>query len=241
MSTPATAVHAVEQAIYETPEVKTVHAIFRVVMDTGFSMVQPLLYVGQGERVVTVFYTAVMFSAVFGLCHFYKVDPLWISGFLGLNALATCYHLGQIWWRNKKDILWHSLYPGDPIIAPLVKHLPKGSDYWWLNGFYVPLFTALIAWLVKQFIDPGLAAVLMFSAFWMVVRNFVYYQQWRSEILDARDRFIESQHTIDALNAAPASKTAGFIVKNAKHLRPSDKKALAKQRLNATDFASLSA
>jgi len=238
MSKPSDTINAAGHALNE--QARGLRAFGMFLADLGFSLVMPLLRRNMGERYFSPFLIAVMSIFAITMSLVFKVNPTFISVYVGVIIVTSLYHLFVIAKRNRRDDEWHTRYEGDFNIDVLVSKLPKGSNYWWRESFYEPLLVFVTGLIVGKFVDAGLGAVFLFSAPWMILRSQYQRLLLRSTILDARDLRIESEQKISALNGEPAEDTKGYVVKNVKHMRPNDREALAKRMLDEKDFASLS-
>lgn len=238
MSKPSDTINAVGHALNEHARGFRAFGLF--LADLGFSLTMPLLRRNMGERYFSPFLIAVMSIFAISLSLVFKVNPTFISVYVGVIVLTSLYHLYVIAKRNRRDEEWHTRYEGDFNIDVLVSKLPKGNDYWFKESVYEPLLVFITGLIVGNVVDAGLGAVFLFSAPWMILRS--QYQRFllRSAILDARDLRIESEQKISALNGEPAEDTKGYVVKNVNNMRPNDREALAKRMLDEKDFAALS-
>ncbi|GAB1257265.1 hypothetical protein NBRC116494_17670 [Aurantivibrio plasticivorans] len=237
MSKPTDSINTLGNAIEETTRGPKAIGLF--IADCGAALNLPFLKKDIGERMLSPFFVLVMSVVAIAMCHVMKVDPTIMVVYLGLLWGMTGYHLFSIYRRNKEDKPIHSRCPGDFVIAPLVKRLPKGTDYWWIDGFYEPLIVLLFGLLIRGLIDEGLGSILIICAPWLFLRSQYSRMLHRSKMLDEMDAYLESQYKLDAFNGKPASETAGVIVKNVNNMRPREKEALAKRMLDEKDFASL--
>ncbi len=208
--------------------------------DCLFSTNMPFLRVNIGERVLSAFFVMVMSIVAIAMCFVMKVDPTFVYIYLGLLWAMTIYHLFVIHRRNSNDKPVHTRYSGDFVIAPVAKKLPKGTNYWWLESFYEPLLVGVTGLLIYTFLDKGLGNLLLFTVPWMFLRSQYARMIYRNQMLDEMDAYLESQYKLDAINGKPASETAGVIVKNVNHMRPTQKEALAKRMLGDKDFSEMS-
>ena len=230
-----------DEIFQNSPIVVTGKFIVSTALELIFSMLKPWLRRGMGEEDFSLFYIALMSIAILVLCKLFKVDPFYISWYLGLTALLSTCHLIVIFQRNRKGIIFHSFFSGYSNLEPLIKWLPYSKNEWIRDGLYEPLIVLLVSFLVQLLLDDGLANLMQIAAFCMVLRTRFHYWLYRKELLKMRNAQIESQYAMDALNGKPASETAGFVVKNVHNLRPSDKDILKRKAANDKDFASLSA
>lgn len=214
-------------------------AFVMLIADCLFSNNMPFLRVNIGERVLSAFFVMVMSIAAITMCFIMKVDPTFVYIYLGLLWTMTIYHLYSIHRRNKNNQPIISWFQGDFVIAPLVKNLPKGTNYWWLESFYEPLLIGAIGILIYTFLDKGLGNFLLFTVPWMFLRSQYARMIYRNQMFDEMDAYLTSQYKLDALNGKPASETAGVIVKNVNHMRPTQKEALAKRMLGDKDFSEM--
>ncbi|MFL0809108.1 MAG: hypothetical protein K6L76_01715 [Agarilytica sp.] len=238
MSKPSDTINAAGHAL--TEQARGLRAFGLFLADLGFSLTMPLLRRNMGERYFSPFLIAVMSIFAITMSLVFKVNPTFISVYVGVIIVTSLYHLFVIAKRNRRDEEWHTRYEGDFNIDSLVGKLPKGKDYWWKESFYEPLLVFVTGIVVGHFVDAGLGAVFLFSAPWMILRSQYQRLLIRSTILDARDLRIESEQKLSALNGEPAGETKGYVVKNVSHMRPNDREALAKKMLDEKDFASLS-
>ncbi|MCU7807009.1 MAG: hypothetical protein KZQ73_03950 [Candidatus Thiodiazotropha sp. (ex Semelilucina semeliformis)] len=238
MSKPSDTINAVGHAL--TEQARGLRAFGLFFADLGFSLTMPLLRRNMGERYFSPFLIGVMSIFAITMSLVMKVNPTFISMYVGLIMLTSLYHLYVISKRNRRGEDWHSRGEGEFNIDVLVNRLPKGKDYWWKESFYEPLLVFVTGIIVGHFVDAGLGAVFLFSAPWMILRSQYQRLLIRSTILDARDLRIESEQKISALNGEPAEDTKGYVVKNVNNMRPNDREALAKRMLDEKDFSSLS-
>jgi len=238
MSKPSESINALGNIFVEYA--KGPRAAAMLVTDCLFSNNMPFLRVNIGERVLSAFFVMVMSIVAIAMCFAMKVDPTFVIIYLGLLWAMTIYHLYSIHRRNGKDEPVHTRYSGDFVIAPVVKKLPKGTNYWWVESFYEPLVVGVTGFLIYTFLDEGLGNLLLFTVPWMFLRSQYARMIYRNQMLDEMDAYLESQYKLDAINGKPASETAGVIVKNVNHMRPTQKEALAKRMLGEKDFSKMS-
>lgn len=238
MSKPSESINALRNVFAEYA--RGPRAFVMLIADCLFSTNMPFLRVNIGVRTLSAFYVMVMSIAAIAMCFVMKVDPTFVLIYLGLLWAMTAYHLYSIYRRNVRDEPVHSRYPGDFVIAPLVKKLPKGTNYWWLESFYEPLAVGITGLLIYAFLDKGLGNFLLFTVPWMFLRSQYARMIYRNQMLDEMDAYLESQYKLDAINGKPASETAGVIVKNVNHMRPTQKEALARRLLGDKDFSEMS-
>jgi len=238
MSKPSDSINTVGDVLNE--QARGFRALGIFFADLGFSLVMPLLRRNMGERYFSPFLISVMSIFAITMSLVMKVNPAFISVYVGVIIFTSLYHLYVITKRNRRDEEWHTRYEGEFNIDFLVNKLPKGKDYWWKESFYEPLLVFVTGIFFSNFVDTGLGGVFLFSAPLMILRSQYARMLFRATILDARDLRIESEQKLSALNGEPAEETKGYVVKNVKHMRPHDREALAKKMLDEKDFASLS-
>ena len=214
-------------------------AVAMILAELGFCLVMPLLRRNMGERYFSMFFISVMSVFAYVTCMWLEVNPTATAIYLGILFTASIYHLIVIYRRNARDELWHTRFEGDFNIQPIVNLLPKGKNYWVAEGFYEPLLIISIGLLFQAYVDMSLGSIFIFSGFWMICRSRYLHMIYRQKILDERDSLIESQFQLAAINGNPPEETAGLVLKNAKEMKKSDKKAYASNRLDKTDFAKL--
>ncbi len=237
MSQAHDSINAVGEAINE--QAKGIRAFGLLIAELGFSMVMPWLRSGLGERYFSPFMVAVMAIFTLAIANVMKVNPTYIAIYVGLLVVLSIYHLFVINRRNARDEQWHTRYEGNFNIEPLISKLPKGTNYWWHEGFYEPVLVLIIGLIIRNFVDVGLGALFLFSSMWMIARSRYHYFLNRSKLLDERDALIESEVKLDAINGAPAAETKGFIVKGVNTMKPNDKKAVARGLLGEKDFSEM--
>lgn len=234
-----TAIHTVNDVFKESMHVRFAFFIARLLCDLGTALVYPLTRYGMGERRFNLTYIIAMFITVLIVSHLHKVESFYLSLYLGSLCLATSFHLFVIWRRNVNQEIVHSYFEGNIILERLIKMFPGGSNAWILEGVYEPLLVVIAGMAIYLFLDQGLGGLLIFSSAWMVLRVRYYYTLYRKKLLDSRDRHIEANHHMDALNGKPSKDTKGFVVRNATNFSEMDRQILSGKTIQNTDFSSL--
>ena len=107
--------------------------------------------------------------------------------FLYWAAILLCaWHRFVIWNKNRKNVIWHSMYSGTPLFA--FTGLSEGLLKRWVE----PIFLASIAYFARHHHEPALAIWLYIGAFAVFVHETLTEYMLRSEALDRRDAWIES-------------------------------------------------
>ncbi len=229
MSKPQESINMLKDAMMHSPKISLFQGAGLFVMDTLSSLTLPLIRRKFGERFFSPFWVIVMMVATLAICSIYNVDIKIISIYMGILSLVCFYHFITIVIRNYRDEIWHTRFEGESIFSPLFRFLPKGTHHWWVESVYEPLIVFLLGTLVYLFLDPGLGSIFSLSSVAMLIRSRFRYWLWRQEILDERDLMIESEFKLAAINGQSSEESKGFIVKNAAHMKPSEKRAKARR------------
>lgn len=237
MSKPLDGINALNYLIGKQPDITLYRNLSIVVMDVLCSLVLPLIRHNFGERFFSLFWVTIMMIATLLACWYWQVNHAIISIYMGLLFTASLYHLFVIIRRNRRDEIWHSRYEGDSNFLWVFRHLPKGNQLTWAEGLYEPLIVLIVASLLSVFVDYGLAGIFAVSAMCLAIRARIRHYIWRQGIIDDRDRMIESEGMLSALNGVPAGENNGLSVMDAGFLKPNEKRAKARQVLTPEMFA----
>lgn len=234
MSRPGDRINALSDALNNSTNVSIARFFVGLFADLGFALVMPLLRRNMGERFFSPFLIVLMSVFAYAMCHLMKVSATYVTWYLAALWLVSAYHLFVIFQRNRRNEPWHTRFEGD--FLPIFSFLPKGKNYWFIEGFYEPLFVFVVGSFVQLTLDTGLGSLFIFSSAWMVFRSRLRYMEYRTHVMNERDAMIEASYKMDALNGKPASETRGFIVKGVNSMKPEDKKAIARNMLEPDTF-----
>ena len=236
MSNATDGINAIHDGMKKQHKITLYRNLSIVVMDILSSLVLPLIRRGFGERFLSVFWVAIMMTATFFASWYWQVSYTATVFYMVVLAIACFYHWFIIFRRNKRDEIWHTRYEGQSNFLALFQRLPRGRQMTWVEGLYEPLAVYLIAFLLSLFVDAGLGGIFAVSATCLAIRARIRYQIMRQTMLDDRDQMIESEGMLDALNGAPAEDNNGLVIMDAEFMKPSEKRAKAKQVLTPEAF-----
>lgn len=165
----------------------------------------------------TFFVFAITIGSIFG--EISRLLVLFVVGF----AILCLFHRIQIWRRNRRRAIWHSMSFGINWFAPVWERMQRALqerglgglaryfDDWTFFRLIEPLFCLWLAFLVR-FIDPIMAIWLGLSGLALLLKNNLIYNAMYSRFLDLMDAKIEAGFYSEALAGKPKGATAGFSV-----------------------------
>jgi len=226
-------INILHEAVEQSNVVQGYKFWINCVFDMGLALVMPINRRNFGERFFSFAIIVFMGASVLGASMFFGLEGMPLNIYLAGIVISSIIHLLVIFLRNRRGDQWHTRYEGD--FLPIFNILPKAS-YWVIDGFYEPLFVALIglAFFFGGF--ESIAGLLTASSVLMFLRSRFNYGLHKTRILDQRDAMIEAQYAMEALNGEPPKQTKGYIVKGAKSLSQQDKTALGRDMLSNDTF-----
>jgi hypothetical protein len=134
-------------------------------------------------------------------------------------------HRVAIMHRNRQGVRWHSRSSGLP--WPTWRHLTK--HVFRIHIIYEPLFCFVAGFLIASIFQRPLGGYFMFAGVMLFIKSAMEYSAARTQLLDAIDSQIESEHMAEALAGSKTpEETDGFIVPGANMWAPNEKESIAR-------------
>ena len=128
-----------------------------------------------------------------------------------LYSAAVClsiYHLAVIWWKNRRHVIWHSMYSGQPNGSSLLAFtgLSEGTIKQWVEPF--ALF--FLAYIANHAHQHAVGLWLNIGAFSVFVHETLAAHMEKAQLLDQRDAMIESNYRTQVLSGKRIRQEHGF-------------------------------
>lgn len=136
-----------------------------------------------------------------------QLDTLPLGLFFFVSFALCLWHSFKIWLRNHRGERWHTRYNGTPWLASILPINPFTIKRW-----IEPALTILAGVMLASF-NQALGGWLIFAGTCLGVTEALTAARFRTLILDAQDKDIESRHLRDALiEQKEAKHTEGFVI-----------------------------
>jgi len=128
-----------------------------------------------------------------------------------LYSAAIClsiYHLAVIWWKNRRHVIWHSMYSGEPNGSSLLAFtgLSEGTIKQWVEPFVI----FFLAYLANHAHQHAVGLWLNIGAFSVFVHECLAAHAEKSQLLDQRDSMIEANYRTQVLSGKRIRQEHGF-------------------------------
>lgn len=128
-----------------------------------------------------------------------------------LYTAAIClsaYHLAVIWWKNRKGVIWHSMYSGEPNGSSLLAFtgLSEGTLKQWIE----PLVLFTLAYVAGNSHEHAVAVWLNIGGFSVFVHETLAAHMERAQLLDLRDAMIEANYRMKVMSGKQVRQEQGF-------------------------------
>jgi hypothetical protein len=128
-----------------------------------------------------------------------------------LYTAAVClsaYHLAVIWWKNRKHVIWHSMYSGEPNGSSLLAFtgLSEGTLKQWVE----PIVLFFLAYVASHSHQHAVAVWLYIGAFSVFVHETLAAHMEKAQLLDQRDAMIEANYRMRIMSGKQVRQEQGF-------------------------------